>query len=126
MKKLLSSIFGLLFAGGVAAQSIKSLPPKEFQAAMQAASNYVLIDVRTAPELASGKLKGAKHIDIRSTNFNQRIQQLDPNQPVFVYCHSGGRSMMAAKRLASLGFDQIYNLQGGIVSWNSQRMPIKK
>ncbi|MCI4670097.1 MAG: rhodanese-like domain-containing protein [Bacteroidia bacterium] len=126
MKKIITSIFSLLFAGGLSAQSIKSIPAKEFQTAMQGAGNYVLIDVRTAPELANGKLDGALHMDIRGVDFNQKIQELDRNTPVFVYCHSGGRSMMAAKRMASLGFTQIFNLQGGITSWTRQGMPVKK
>lgn len=126
MKKIFSSLFGLLFLGGVSAQSVKSLPPKEFKAAMNAVVDYTLVDVRTAAELKNGKLSGATHIDIRGTNFTQEIQKLDPSRPVFVYCQSGGRSMMAARKLAGLGFNQIYDLRGGMITWTRQGMPVEK
>ncbi len=126
MKKLITSIRGLFMAGSLVAKTVKTLPPKEFKNAMDMAGSYLLIDVRTPAELESGKIQGARNVNIRSRTFDQKVQQMDPSRPVFLYCKSGGRSSMAARRLASKGFTQIFDLQGGILAWNRQGMPLKK
>ncbi|MBW2489793.1 MAG: sulfurtransferase, partial [Deltaproteobacteria bacterium] len=46
---------------------------------------------------------------------------LDSQKPVVVYCASGGRSLAAAQLLSGLGFNEIYNLQGGIKAWQGQK-----
>ena len=76
-----------------------------------------LIDVRTAQEFAQGTIQDAKLMDVSSGDFEQQIETLDNTCPVAVFCHSGARSMYAAKVLAKKGFPAIYNLKGGIVFW---------
>ncbi|OJV36245.1 MAG: hypothetical protein BGO33_05095 [Bacteroidia bacterium 43-41] len=75
------------------------------------------IDVRTAQEYAQGTINKAKLIDVSSADFEQKIEKLDKTCPVAVFCHSGARSMYAAKVLAKKGFSTVYNLKGGIVFW---------
>jgi rhodanese-related sulfurtransferase len=78
-----------------------------------------LIDVRTSYEFSSNKIKGAKNINYHSKSFIDEINKLDRNMPVLVYCKSGFRSRRSAKKFAKLGFDKIYDLKGGIMSWYS-------
>jgi rhodanese-related sulfurtransferase len=42
---------------------------------------------------------------------------LDKEIPIYLYCRSGGRSNKAARQLISLGFKEIYDLQGGYLGW---------
>ncbi|MEO0897138.1 MAG: rhodanese-like domain-containing protein [Bacteroidota bacterium] len=129
MKAFKSLLFFLILsvmAIACSAQSSKVLPPKEFQTAMQNSGQYILLDVRTPEEYASGKIQGAKNINVRNRSFNQEVAQLDINLPVFVYCHSGGRSAYAASKLQSMGFLQVYDLRGGITAWKSQGMMVEK
>ncbi len=76
-----------------------------------------LLDVRTPAEFKSGHLKNAILADwLDQKTFETKIATLNKSIPVYVYCHVGGRSSMAATLLKSKGFD-VYNLKGGIVSW---------
>lgn len=76
-----------------------------------------LLDVRTAQEYAEGHIDGSVNIDIFAADFDQQVQQLDKNKPVYVYCRSGRRSANAMARMRDAGFTEIHNLQGGIMAW---------
>jgi thioredoxin 1 len=93
------------------------LSPDAFESGLQM-SGIQLVDVRTPEEFAGGHLEGAINIDIKSPDFSSRIaSELDKDQPVYVYCRSGGRSASAGEYLAAQGYSEIYDLKGGILSW---------
>ena len=96
--------------------NIKSLKPSEFRKLIT--ENLIqLIDVRTLEEFKQQKIEGAQLIDIYNPNFESILDaKLDVSIPVCVYCHSGVRSMSAAKILAKKGFT-VYNLRGGMLFW---------
>ncbi|MDX2286673.1 MAG: rhodanese-like domain-containing protein [Bacteroidia bacterium] len=100
-----------------------ALSPAEFQR-MLAAGGAQLVDVRTAGELAAGKIQGAAHIDVYDPAFASKAAQLDKQKPVLVYCASGVRSRRAAQMLAAQGYTQVYDLQGGIRFWQSKGLPV--
>jgi len=82
--------------------------------------DVVLIDVRTPEEFAQGAIKGSVNIDyFNQKAFIKQISSLDKNQPVYLYCRSGNRSMKAARQLVSLGFEKVYDLAGGYMAWAS-------
>lgn len=83
-----------------------------------------LVDVRTSKECAGGMLSNAKQIDIYSSNFKEKIGQLKKDKPVIIYCAAGGRSKQAANYLKSLGYNEVYNLKGGIKSWKAKGFSI--
>jgi rhodanese-related sulfurtransferase len=67
-----------------------------------------LVDVRTPREYAGGALPGAINLPVQYVTAAHR--HLDPQRPVFVYCHSGQRSEMARMILATQGFADVQNL----------------
>lgn len=79
---------------------------------------YVLLDVRTPEEYSSGHLKGASNINFYNDTFEDEIDSLDKRKKYLVYCKSGGRSRQAMFLMRDLGFEEVYNLSGGIISWN--------
>lgn len=79
-----------------------------------------LIDVRTPEEFAKGHLKEAKNINFNAANFENQISQLDKNQPTFIYCHSGGRSGKAYKKMKSWGFTKVYDMEGGYSAYSKK------
>ena len=81
--------------------------------------NVQLIDVRTPEEYNQGHLKGALNYNINSSEFENQILKLDKNNPILVYCLSGGRSGAAADLMAGSGFTEVYNMQGGIMKWSA-------
>lgn len=79
-----------------------------------------LIDVRTPREFKGGTIANAQNIDFRSSQFKDLFKQkVKTEQPVYIFCHSGGRSAAAAKVLQKLGYKKIYDLKGGYSSWNN-------
>ncbi len=79
-----------------------------------------LIDVRTPGEFAEGHLENAVNINVNSNDFAAQVEKLDKEQPVYIYCKSGGRSGNAGKQLEAMGFKTIYDLKGGILSWDGK------
>ena len=82
------------------------------------ADNVTLLDVRQPKEYETAHIPGSHLIPMGE--LDKRLEELDPNEPVVVYCAIGGRSRVAAQMLAGKGFTQIYNLSGGIKAWNSE------
>lgn len=76
-----------------------------------------IIDVRTPPEVSSGKIKGSKNINLNSASFKKEIGQLDKEAAYLIYCRSGRRSAYACKIMNGLGFEHVYNLTGGFNTW---------
>lgn len=85
-----------------------------------------LLDVRTPEEWAEGTLKDAVKINYKGDTFEQEIEALDKTLPVYVYCRSGGRSAGAADVLKEKGFEKVYNLDGGITSWEENGFEVVK
>ena len=83
-----------------------------------------IIDVRTPGEYESGHLPNAMNINYSSSGFKEQLNALNKDQEIYVYCKVGGRSARAAKTLEELGFTKIYDLKGGIKSWQKEGFKI--
>jgi thioredoxin 1 len=86
--------------------------------------NALVIDVRTPEECKGGMIKKAVNYDFNGANFNTQIAKLDKNEPVFVYCLSGGRSGAAASQMRADGFKEVYELDGGMMKWNAAGLAV--
>ncbi|MDO1449262.1 rhodanese-like domain-containing protein [Rhodocytophaga aerolata] len=84
---------------------------------LQEDKNALVLDVRTAGEVAGGKINGARNIDLMSSSFEKQLQGLDKSKTYLLYCRSGSRSAQAASTMTSMGFEKVYNLKGGISAW---------
>jgi len=97
---------------------IETIPAEEFKNNLDT-QEYVLIDIRTKEEFLSGKIEGAENIDYYKTmEFNNVLKSLDKNKKYLLYCRSGARSAAALSLAKTMGFKEIYDLGGGIISWN--------
>ena len=74
-----------------------------------------LIDVREPVEYNEGHLPGALLIPL--SDLLDRINELDPAKPTITYCRMGNRSRAAAALLMGQGFNEAYNIEGGINAW---------
>ncbi|WP_223277522.1 rhodanese-like domain-containing protein [Phaeocystidibacter luteus] len=90
--------------------------PVEFEQLM-ADEPGLLIDVRTPGEYAGGHLEGSQLIDYNGESFRSKIDALDKDQTVYVYCRSGGRSGRSANMMRDMGFTKVVDLSGGIMAW---------
>lgn len=100
---------------------IETLDSKLYSEKLDSTENPQLLDVRTPDEYAVEHLENAKNVDWNGSNFVSNAEKLDKSKPVFVYCKVGGRSNQAANKLSELGFQKIYNLEGGIMKWNGKK-----
>ncbi len=97
---------------------VDSLTPDEAKDFMNQnpQGSYTLLDVRQPHEYEEGHIAGATLAPL--PQLSDYYETLDKDKPVIVYCAIGGRSRVAAQMLAGKDFRQVYNLTGGIKSWN--------
>ena len=86
----------------------------------------VILDIRTADEYAAGHIPGAINIDYYSPDFESKLRELDPTVPYVMYCQSGNRSAKALPLMDSIGFQEVYELDGGISAWAAAGEPIEQ
>jgi rhodanese-related sulfurtransferase len=89
---------------------------KQLQQSLQQSEDLLLLDVREDSEYAFAHIKGSVHIPLQQ--LPQRLGELQPTQKLVVICHHGVRSQHACQFLEYSGFNNLYNLQGGIDAWS--------
>lgn len=78
----------------------------------------LLLDVREPWEAQICSIHGSELVPMRM--LPDRVPALDAQRPVVCICHHGGRSAHVAMFLARQGFDDVYNLTGGVDAWARQ------
>jgi len=83
-----------------------------------------VLDVRTESEYKTGFIGEAENIS--STEVAKRLDQIAKHkeEEVLVYCASGARSAGVAGKLAKAGFEKVYNIRGGMMSWKGAGLPV--
>jgi thioredoxin len=102
----------------------KTIPTLEYQQLLTETKNNQIIDVRTEGEFMEEHLHNAININFNGNDFEANIKKLDKTKPTFIYCLSGGRSGSAMEIFAKNGFKQVYNMQGGILQWKGDQLPL--
>jgi len=111
------------------AQIIENVTPQEAFTLIQENQNnpdFAIIDVRTPEEFAEGHIENAVIIDYYSEAFREDINKLDKNKTYLIYCRSGNRGGKALNIMVGLGFQEAYNMLGGIIEWNAEGLPTVK
>jgi len=103
---------------------VKNLDAKDFLNTMNAEKIKYLIDVRTTDEYSEEHIEESKNMDWNDPNFEIELEKMDRGTPIFFYCLSGGRSGNAMKKAAEMGFRHVYGLNGGLMSWRSEKLPL--
>lgn len=98
---------------------LKRVPLADFKEKLTNAADAQIIDVRTPREVADGTIENAQNINFYDDDFSTQVQALDREKPVFLYCKMGGRSSQALKVFESLGFQEVYELEGGYTAWKA-------
>ncbi len=118
MKKIILVFILLLVVGCGEKKSENSIVPAEITASevnemITNSDDFILLDVRTKAEYDSAHIKGAVNIPLDEL---ESATTLDKSAKIVVYCQSGNRSLMAAKKLIENGYLEVYDL-GGIIEW---------
>ena len=85
----------------------------------------VVIDVREPNEFLKSHIENA--INAPLGKIEEKLPSLEKHKtnPVIVTCQTGARSVAACKTLTKAGFTQVFNMQGGMQSWEDNKLPIK-
>jgi len=116
---------------GVSAHHSYLLTVQQLRAGLTKASSmsqkgFILIDVRSAEEHASGFIPGTDlNIEFKEIQARHREIGAQLDDHVVVYCQSGRRSNIAAETLADLGYRHVYNVTGSMSAWLAAGFPIE-
>lgn len=87
---------------------------------------FILIDVRSAEEHATGFIPGTDlNIEFREIQARHREIGAQLEDHLVVYCQSGHRSNIAAEALADLGYRHVYNVTGSMNAWLAAGFPVE-
>ncbi len=87
---------------------------------------FVLLDVRTPEEFASGHIADAVNLDYKSPDFQKDLEKLDKSSIYLVYCRSAVRSGRAVALMKELGFANVYDMAGGILQWQEEGFEVSR
>ncbi|GEP50790.1 rhodanese [Flavobacterium noncentrifugens] len=98
-----------------------NLQQEDWVSQLEADTNAVILDVRTEDEWNDGIIPNAINIDIyKGQGFIYAVEELDKSKNYYVYCKAGGRSEQACNIMNQLGFENTYNLLGGMMQWKGK------
>jgi hydroxyacylglutathione hydrolase len=125
------TMFAGCLAGGMDAwteadmpvEALAQLPVDELNS-LPSPRKFQLLDVRTPHEWDEGHLAGAKYLFLG--DLQRQLKDLNPAEPVVVYCATGYRSSLAASLLQASGFSEVRNVPGGYVAWTAANFPVVK
>lgn len=108
----------------VSPPSVESRPAEvtAAEAAQMVAAGAQLVDVREPWEIAIAHIPGMHWIPMGEVE--QRVLEIRRDRPVIFYCASGQRSGKVTEWLREQGYDQAYNLAGGIIAWENAQQPV--
>lgn len=114
MKKVLISAALALFLFSCQEKKSASIDANTFVESVKDNKDVQIVDARTPQEFEKAHMNNAINIDVNQADWKNNLSKLDKNKPVYVYCLSGGRSADMMKALAEEGFNEVYNLDGGL------------
>tara|TARA_R110002049_G_scaffold41141_4_gene124301 strand:+ start:47 stop:439 length:393 start_codon:yes stop_codon:yes gene_type:complete len=124
---VLTLVLSLGLASALRAENpIKDVEPKEAATLLAETKDITAVDVRTPLEFGDGHIAKAKNINVMDDDFKAQVAKLDPAKPVLVYCKSGGRSSRALMTFRELGFQLVYHLKDGLMSWEDAGLEIEE
>ncbi|MDW3210907.1 MAG: rhodanese-like domain-containing protein [Reichenbachiella sp.] len=102
------------------AQVPNQLSPVAFKSQIEKEDDaFKILDLRTDKEVSEGMVPGAEQLDFLADDFDSKLSELNKSTTYYIYCRSGGRSGRALTQMTELGFEKVYEMQGGMNAWKS-------
>lgn len=107
----------------VAGGSYNNVSPRELNTLLKD-KDFVFVNVHIP---FAGNIDGTD-LSIAYDQIDQNVTQLpsDKSAKIVLYCRSGHMSQIAAEKLVSLGYTNVWNLQGGMVAWEKEGFDLQK
>jgi len=97
------------------------ITPQELKQRHERNEEFVILDVREPWERETARITPSLHIPMG--DLPARVQELDPEQHIVVYCHHGVRSLSVTDWLRKQGYDKVQSVSGGIERWSLEIDP---
>lgn len=94
---------------------VPTMTVHELKELREAGDNHFLLDVREPHEQSISRITGAVLIPLGE--LGTRTAELPRDRRILVHCKSGGRSARAVSLLRDQGFENVWNISGGIIAW---------
>ena len=104
-------------------EPLPEMTPTELNDRMKRGDSVVLVDVREEQEREIADLPDWGQRWIPLGDFLARMEELDQEEPVVLYCRSGARSGWATRQMLARGYEKVWNLQGGLLRWKQDVDP---
>jgi len=95
--------------------SIKELDAATLKAYQDEGKSIRLLDVRSIAEMGAGMIPNAEKLPLHTLPV--RLNEIENEDVCVLYCRSGARSAQGVGFMAAQGFDNVYNLRGGVIAW---------
>jgi len=110
--------------GPETATKFQNINAPQLKERLDAGEPLFLLDVRSSMEYQhDGHIAGSRLLPLNA--LRQRLDEIPSDQTIICVCRSGSRSMFAAEQLASAGFENVYNLSGGMFGWQMAGYPVQ-
>lgn len=107
--------------------AIRQISVYDLKTALDNDRSLHLIDVRTREEVETAHLEATKaRIEYHEIAEKINVDEFPKDQPIYLICRVGRRSMIAARELRDVGFKNIFNVAGGITDWIHAGFPVIK
>jgi rhodanese-related sulfurtransferase len=101
----------------------KTVTPHEAKSLIESRKDLMLVDVRGQDELLEGYIAGSVLMPV--WDIVKGVQRPPHNKPILIICAVGGRSLALGKLMSKNGWDEVYNLKGGIEAWKEAKLPLQ-
>jgi rhodanese-related sulfurtransferase len=97
------------------------ITPREVKERQERNEELTIVDVREPWERETASISASQHIPM--ADIPGRVQELDPEQHIVVYCHHGVRSLSVTEWLRKQGYEKVQSMSGGIDRWSLEIDP---
>ena len=101
----------------------KTVTPREAKNLIDSRKDMLLIDVRGQDELSEGYIEGSTLMPLWA--IIKGTQRPPQDKPILLICAVGGRSLALGQLMSKNGWNEVYNLKGGISAWKEAELPLK-
>ena len=132
LKNPLNMLFAVLAAGSALALLWQSFAARgvsrvsNTQASILMSARGQVVDVRDVEAFASGHIKNSKSLPLSQLEQQITLAKLKKDRPVVLVCERGGKASKAASVFVKNGFADVHVLEGGLVGWRAEQLPVVK
>jgi rhodanese-related sulfurtransferase len=111
---------------------VPELWPWEVEERMQGGEDILILDVREPYEFDAMHIEGSLNVPrgILESAVEYGYEETEPElvearrRPVVVVCRSGNRSLLAARTMRMMGYEEVYNMKTGLRGWKDAEQPL--